>query len=286
MEIDWGLLERVLMRVRGQFTIEVFWYLTFASAMWIGFYWLLARWMKRRRIGRHPLDRRRVAWEVLYSFRSMLVFSAVAGLITIAVMRGWTRLYLDPALYGWGWIVASFFLLIFVHDAYFYWTHRAMHHPWLFRRVHRIHHLSTNPTPWAAYSFSIPEAIVQAAVVPLMIFLVPLHPFALLAFGVYRHFFSILGHSGHEVFPKWFLRSPLGWFFNTNTHHHQHHEVFNANYGLYFNFWDRLMGTNHARYEERFDEAVGAVKPASVAAPAVVSAAPLPAVSSSAASAS
>ena len=27
-----------------------------------------------------------------------------------------------------------------------------------------------------------------------------------------------------------------------------------GNYGLYFNVWDRLMGTNHDAYEARFRE--------------------------------
>lgn len=26
------------------------------------------------------------------------------------------------------------------HDTYCYWTRRAMHHPKLFRTVHRVHH--------------------------------------------------------------------------------------------------------------------------------------------------
>ncbi|MEP6859607.1 MAG: sterol desaturase family protein [Deltaproteobacteria bacterium] len=49
-----------------------------------------------------------------------------------------------------------------------YWTYRAMHHPWLFRRVHRIHHLPHNPSPWAAYAFAPGEALVHALFVPLV----------------------------------------------------------------------------------------------------------------------
>ena len=45
-------------------------------------------------------------------------------------------------------------------------------------------------------------------------------------------------------------------------------EVNRANFSLYFNFWDRLMGTNHARYVERFAEAVGEVEPAKHVVPA------------------
>jgi sterol desaturase/sphingolipid hydroxylase (fatty acid hydroxylase superfamily) len=30
-----------------------------------------------------------------------------------------------------------------------------------------------------------------------------------------------------------------------------------GNFGLYFNFWDRIMGTNHPAYEQRFTEVTG-----------------------------
>jgi sterol desaturase/sphingolipid hydroxylase (fatty acid hydroxylase superfamily) len=53
------------------------------------------------------------------------------------------------------------------------------------------------------------------------------------------------------------MRSKLGWVLNSITHHAQHHEKFHANYGLYFNVWDRLMGTNHRDYERRFAEVTG-----------------------------
>jgi sterol desaturase/sphingolipid hydroxylase (fatty acid hydroxylase superfamily) len=43
---------------------------------------------------------------------------------------------------------------LFLHDTYFYWLHRLMHHPRLFRLVHLVHHQSTNPSPFAAYAFS------------------------------------------------------------------------------------------------------------------------------------
>ena len=78
--------------------------------------------------------------------------------------------------------------------------------------------------------------------------------------------FNVLGHCGYELFPRWFVRSWLGRILNTATHHAQHHESNRANFSLYFNYWDRLMGTNHQRYEERFAEAVGEqVEPQSMA---------------------
>ena len=41
---------------------------------------------------------------------------------------------------------------------------------------------------------------------------------------------------------RWF-----GWI-NATTHHDLHHSSFHYNYGLYFTWWDRLMGTEHPAY--------------------------------------
>jgi ABC-type phosphate/phosphonate transport system substrate-binding protein len=84
---------------------------------------------------------------------------------------------------------------------------------------------------------------------------IPVHPTAFAAFMVWQITFNVLGHCGYELFPPWFLRTPAGWVLNSVTHHALHHEKFRANFGLYFNVWDRLMGTNHRDYEHRFAQA-------------------------------
>ncbi len=86
----------------------------------------------------------------------------------------------------------------------------TLHWKRVFKSFHRVHHLSHDPSPLAAYAF---------------------HPL---------------------VYPRGFLRSPLGWIFNTTTHHHQHHRKTNWNFGLYFNVWDRLLGTNHPEYASAY----------------------------------
>jgi hypothetical protein len=62
------------------------------------------------------------------------------------------------------------------------------------------------------------------------------------------------GHTGYEFHAKWLMDSWLGKFLNTPTNHIQHHDSFKGNFGLYFNYWDRWMGTNHPDYEKRFRE--------------------------------
>ena len=108
-------------------------------------------------------------------------------------------------------------------------------------------------TPWAAYAFSPAEALVQAGIGPLIVFTIPVHPAAFALFMTWQVAFNVFGHCGYEIFPKSFLHSRVRLVLNSVTHHALHHEKYRANFGLYFNVWDRLMGTNHQEYEQRFE---------------------------------
>ncbi len=68
---------------------------------------------------------------------------------------------------------------------------------------------------------------------------------------------NVLGHLGFELYPSGSTKHWLGRWNNTSTHHNMHHKYTRCNYGLYFNWWDTLMGTNHARYEEQFEQVAG-----------------------------
>ncbi len=229
-------------------------YAAFAGLSWICFYGLFRRrWLHRKIIERFPRWRD-IGREIALSLMTCVIYAIVGLLSWQAIHHHWTFYYHRLDRYGMTWFWASIVLTIFLHDAYFYWTHRLMHHPRLYRYLHKAHHVSTNPTPWAAYAFDPGEAFIQASVFPLIIFLYPIHPLAFLIFMVWQISFNVLGHAGFEIFPSWFLKSWPGKFLNTPTNHAMHHQYFRGNYGLYFNLWDRWMGTNHALYEERFEE--------------------------------
>jgi sterol desaturase/sphingolipid hydroxylase (fatty acid hydroxylase superfamily) len=88
------------------------------------------------------------------------------------------------------------------HDAYFYWALRLMHHPKIFKHVHLVHHRSTNPSPWAAYSFHPIEAVLEAGIFPLIVFTIPMHSLALVTVLIYMITRNVLGHLGMEILPK------------------------------------------------------------------------------------
>ena len=229
-------------------------YAFLAGAAWfLGYVVFKRRWFHRKIIARLPQSSE--VWrEARYSALSVLIFGAVGAATIVAARFGWTQMYWQVDSRGWGWFWVSIGLAILLHDAYFYWTHRLMHSPRLFRWFHRTHHLSHNPTPWAAYAFDPLEAVVQAGILPLAMMVMPMHPVAFALFMLWQLFFNIIGHTGYEFNRRWLMDSWLGWFVNTPTNHIMHHEKMRGNYGLYFNFWDRLMRTNHADYEARFRE--------------------------------
>ena len=250
-------LTRALRASLGATFGNLLWYALLAGAASLLFYVLFPRFFRRRRIADADPSRQQVSREIFHSLRSLAIFGLVAAGVVVAALSGWTRIYINDDRYGWPWFITSIVLIILLHDAYFYWTHRLMHHPRLFRRMHHTHHLSTSPTPWAAYAFSPAEALVQAGIGPLIVFTIPTHPAAFGLFMLWQISFNVMGHCGHELFPRGFVTSPAGRLLNTTTHHALHHEKFRTNFGLYFNVWDRLIGTNHPEYEVRFDRAHG-----------------------------
>jgi sterol desaturase/sphingolipid hydroxylase (fatty acid hydroxylase superfamily) len=196
--------------------------------------------------------------EIIFSVSTMLIFAAVPLLlIQNPAIRPHTKFYTDIRQYGLFYFYATFLIMLVMHDTYFYWAHRLMHHPRVFKFVHLVHHQSTNPSPWAAYSFSPLEAIVEVGIVPILLFTLPITAYHLGLFFLFMIIYNVYGHLGWELYPKWFSRHWLGKWINTSVNHNQHHQYFKGNYGLYFLFWDRIMGTIRTDYEEQFEEVKG-----------------------------
>jgi len=218
---------------------------------------LLGRFLENRRI-RKPLPRQRqikqVQMELKNSFFAMAVFVGMDILVFEAANLGLFKKYDDISEYGVVWFWLSMPLLIIFHDTYFYWTHRAMHHPKLYKLFHMTHHRSHNPTPFTAYSFTPLEAMVSYLYAPLALMVIPTHGIALYTVLTIMIFKNAIGHCGYEVFPRHWAKLPvLGWL-TTVTHHDMHHERGNGNFGLYFTLWDRWMGTEHANYLQRLED--------------------------------
>ena len=189
---------------------------------------------------------KQIKMEIRYSVIATFVYGLPAGAVFwLWNHHGYSQLYTDWSAYPVWYLPVSVMIYLFVQDTWFYWTHRAMHaSPVLFRAAHRVHHKSRPPTAWTAMSFHPWESLIGAIVIPILVFIVPIH---LAMLGVVLSIATLMGvlnHIGWEVFPRRFVHSVLGQWLISASHHEKHHEDYACNYGLYFRFWDRLCGTD------------------------------------------
>jgi len=209
--------------------------------------WLAARRIQNRTPGRADIQR-----ELLHSALTPMMYGVV-GMIGFSLDRlGLGSVYTNVGELGLGWFIISFPLILIAHDTWFYWTHRAMHHRKLFRVMHATHHKSRTPNPFTAYSFAPLEAMSHAGFALVYTTLVPVHPAVMLFFIIFQISRNVMGHLGHEFHPHWWVDNKFTDWLNTTTHHDLHHSSGPYNFGLYFTWWDRMMGTEHPRYKEEF----------------------------------
>lgn len=250
----WDQFVRIYTMLTGHLLVR---YLLYAGLAFLVFYVVFSRRWQSRKIQRATPKRKDYRREIGYSISSVLIFALMGTAIFSDVLRPHTLIYLKVGEYGWGYLVFSVGLMVLLHDAYFYWTHRLMHTRLLYRRFHAVHHRSTNPTPWAAFSFHPLEAIVEGGIIFPIVFLIPSHPIALFLFMGCMTLFNVLGHVGYEFFPRWFTRLPPGRWLNTSTSHNLHHQDLRGHFTLYFRFWDVLCGTTGPEYAKSLAKSQG-----------------------------
>lgn len=230
-------------------------YLIIASVAFLIWYVIFRKGIVNKKIQQRFPRFQDYAREIGFSVLTVLIMSFIPAMILGSPeLSKHTKFYRDIHEHGMLWFVLAFPLMAFIHDTYFYWMHRLMHHPAVFKWVHLVHHKSTNPSPFAAYAFHPLEAIVEAGIFLVFVFTIPVHLFHLLFFFLFMILYNVYGHLGWELYPAWFSRHWLGRWINTSVNHNMHHQYFKGNYGLYFLVWDRLMGTIRPDYEERFEE--------------------------------
>jgi lathosterol oxidase len=240
-------------------------YVIGAVGVWFVTWILLSDVLENRRI-RKPMPKilrnKQIVREVRNSTLTVIVFVFCFS-VTNQIMETFYggsmfKIYSDVSEYGWPYLLFSIVLWSIVLDTYFYWTHRFMHMKRFYRFFHLTHHRSHNPTPFTAYSFAPPEAALVYAFAPIFFILVPMHHNAFIAAILIQIIRNAMAHCGYELFPRGCAEHPILGIFATVTHHDLHHEKSGGNYAFYFTFWDRVMGTEHPDYIERFNRATKA----------------------------
>lgn len=156
---------------------------------------------------------------------------------------------------GWTAELLGFVVPWYGFMGFYYFFHRAMHHPRLFW-MHRWHHDSHVTTPMAGFSMHPAEAL--GWVVGMLGPCVVLSHFDLLGFwgaATWLWFIwagNVAGHANAELFPMRANRLSTLWS-NPISYHSLHHARFTGHYGFVASFMDRIFGTEFADWKEVHD---------------------------------
>lgn len=228
-------------------------YLVVAGGTHLLLYTGLRRFFPVRELRNRALTRSAVLNEVWLSAASAVVFALCGAFIMSSFDSGRTLLYSDAADRGWWYLCLSFPVVLVLQDAYFYGTHRLFHHPALYKRFHRGHHRSGDPSPWSSFAFDLPEAFVHALFLVAVALLIPLHFGVLFAVLLTMTVWAVINHLGYEYAPPESAKHPIGRWLVGPTHHALHHRRYTVHYALYFTWLDKLFGSEVPEYEEKFD---------------------------------
>jgi sterol desaturase/sphingolipid hydroxylase (fatty acid hydroxylase superfamily) len=152
------------------------------------------------------------------------------------------------AAYAWlvrvtgdGWVVRPYtaaewvgklLLVHLVYDLVFYHGHKLIHRPILYKRVHKLHHMSLAAMGISGYYMTVPDAFVEFVAPSLVpFFVVGHHKALLLAFLITGQLNGVSSHSGHNL--------PL---FPYTKAHLIHHLDLRCNYGI--GLFDKIYGTS------------------------------------------
>ncbi len=137
------------------------------------------------------------------------------------------------------YFIACIYLLFLWSTTNFYFVHRALHWPKVYKHVHKLHHRNVDIGPWSGISMHPIEHLLYFSPFVLWWFL-PVHPIIIILTGFYQGLNPALSHAGFDYLNLGRLQLKTGdWY------HQLHHQYFNLNYGSTPAPFDKVFGSWH-----------------------------------------
>ncbi|AYV86211.1 MAG: hypothetical protein Solumvirus2_18 [Solumvirus sp.] len=134
---------------------------------------------------------------------------------------------------------------LLITDFYYYWYHRAFHHPWLYR-YHKYHHQFVKSIDLAVNWMSFIETVTGTSVMlfaPIWIMkMSPITTFMWIIVTVTRGYYD---HAGYDLPIEPFQLIPFGNNVKAHDDHHKYgSSIGGGNYGAFFSWCDTVFGTS------------------------------------------
>jgi Delta7-sterol 5-desaturase len=185
--------------------------------------------------------------EIKQANQSIPFMSIFTAAMFLGEVRGYSKLY-DRTAEGPGmWYnIAQFPLFLIFTDFFIYWIHRGLHHPLVYKHLHKPHHKWIMATPFASHAFHPIDGFAQSVPYHVFPYLFPLQKLSYVALFIFINFWTIMIHDGEFV-----SNNPI---INGAACHSVHHFGFNYNYGQYTTLWDRMGGSYRAPDPQLFNK--------------------------------
>lgn len=151
-------------------------------------------------------------------------------------------LYFDNNEYNKFYTIISPGIYLFLQDFIFYLMHRAAHTPFLYKKIHYVHHKYRYPISWSARLSHWIDSNMENIAFTLPAVIIPINAYIWKACLILTMLWANFLHDNTNKIKLEFI--------NDNTDHCLHHYYGekNCNYSFYFNHWDKFFGTYKKMY--------------------------------------
>jgi len=227
---DMSLLRRAMITWIFIYLSSLVLYFVFAS---LDYYLIFIKYQKQLLPNYKP-NLPEIRREIYVSSWSLAVMSALTVPMEILIQLGYGKIYHDPMQYGLTYLIISPILFLVFSDSLIYWIHRGLHHPLVYKTLHKLHHSFVHTTPYSAFAFHPLDGFAQGLPYQVFVMLFPFHS------ALHMISLGVVGLWTINIHDRVTLNIP---YVNGAAHHDIHHTTFRSNYGQYFIFWDKLFGT-------------------------------------------
>ncbi|KAF2151135.1 hypothetical protein K461DRAFT_287033 [Myriangium duriaei CBS 260.36] len=201
---------------------------------------------------KHPkFLKNQVRLEIKQTMQSIPIMALLTVPFFLAEVRGYSKIYdALPANSPWnmgGWYnLLQFPMFLLFTDCGIYWIHRGLHHPLVYKTLHKPHHKWVMPSPFASHAFHPLDGYAQSVPYHVFPFIFPLQKFAYIALFAFIQIWTVLIHDGEFYADNAVI--------NGAACHSVHHLEFLGNYGQFTTLFDRLGGTYRRPAREMFEQ--------------------------------
>jgi len=195
----------------------------------------LCKWLYKKgwlnKIDHNQPSKKQVSFEIKNSLVSILIFGFSSLPVIYLVRAGYVSIMPDTFLN----VIVGLVILILWNEIHFFVIHRLLHTPYLMRKVHYMHHISTTPTIYSIYSFHWFEALLLSTV-PLSILWVGSFP--TMVFALFPLIIIPINFAGHCNYRFGNGKGSVWGLFATR--HNEHHTKWAKNYGFALFLLDKI----------------------------------------------